>query len=208
MRFSDRYSVPDELAALYDFVNSLDLRCYREQGVQHAPSDALASRAEAQTWMRAHDLLAPRHVLSKDEHRRALALRQALRAFLEAAPPERGQISDIGKALEAAAAAFPLLLTTAQNGLALRPKGANQLGRVLAELNRLSETARLDRLKMCESPECHWVFFDRSKPANRRWCSSDRCGNRQKVRTYRERHRSDDGGARRPKTALGERSRR
>jgi predicted RNA-binding Zn ribbon-like protein len=207
MRFSDRYSVPDELAALYDFVNSLDLRCYREQGVQHAPSDALASRAEAQAWMRAHDLLAPRHLLSKDEHRKALALRQALRAFLEAAPPERSQISDIGKALEAAAAAFPLLLT-AQNGLALRPKGANQLGRVLAELNRLSETARLDRLKMCESPECHWVFFDRSKPANRRWCSSDRCGNRQKVRTYRGRHRSHDGGARRPKTALGERSRR
>lgn len=195
MKFSDKYSVPSELAALYDFVNSLDLRCYREQGVQHAPSDTLASRAEAQAWMRAHSLLLPRHLLSKEEHRRALALRQALRAFLEAAPAERSQSSDIGKALEAAAAAFPLLLTTAQNGLALSPKGANQLGRVLAELNRLSETARLDRLKMCESPECRWVFFDRSKPANRRWCSSDRCGNRQKVRTYRERHRSDDGGA-------------
>jgi predicted RNA-binding Zn ribbon-like protein len=144
--------------------------------------------------MRAHDLLLARHLLSKEEHRRALALRQALRAFLEAAPAERSQSSDVGKALEAAAAAFPLLLTTAQNGLALSPKGANQLGRVLAELNRLSETARLDRLKMCESPECRWVFFDRSKPANRRWRSSDRCGNRQKVRTYRERH---DGGARR-----------
>jgi len=82
-----------------------------------------------------------------------------------------------------------------QNGLALSPKDANQLGRVLAELNRLAETAQLDRLKMCDSPECHWVFFDRSKPAHRRWCSSERCGNRQKVRAYRARHRSDDGGA-------------
>jgi predicted RNA-binding Zn ribbon-like protein len=195
MKFSDKYSIPGELAALYDFVNSIDLRCYREQGIQHAPSDALASRAEAEAWMRAHGLLMPGHLLSKEEHRRALALRQALRAFLEAGPAERSQNSDIGKGLETAAAAFPLLLTTARNGLALRPKGANQLGRVLAELTRLAETAQLDRLKMCDSPECHWVFFDRSKPANRRWCSSERCGNRQKVRTYRERHRSDDGGA-------------
>jgi predicted RNA-binding Zn ribbon-like protein len=195
MRFSDKYSIPSELAALYDFVNSLDLRCYRERGVQHMPSDALASRAGAQTWMRAHDLLMRGHSLSKEEHRRALALRQALRAFLEAAPAERSQNSDIGKGLETAAAAFPLLLTMAQNGPALSPKGANQLARVLAELNRLAETAQLDRLKMCGSSECRWVFFDRTKPANRRWCSSDRCGNRQKVRTYRERHRSDDGEA-------------
>ena len=195
MKFSEKYSIPSELAALYDFVNSLDLRCYREQGGQHTPTDALASRTEAQAWMRAHDLLMPRHLLSKEEYRKALALRQALRAFIEAALAERSQTSDIGKGLEKAAAAFPLLLTTAQNGLALSSKGANQLGRVLAGLNRLAETAQLGRLKMCESPECHWIFFDRSKPANRRWCSSDRCGNRQKVRTYRERHRSDGGGA-------------
>jgi predicted RNA-binding Zn ribbon-like protein len=192
MKHSDKYSVPAKLAALYDFVNSLDLRSYRERGAQHVPSDALAARAGAETWMQAHDLLMPTHALSKDDHRKALALRQALRAFLEVAPAERSQRSDIGKGLETAAAAFPLLLTAQQNGVALSPKGANQLGRVLAELNRLAETQQLDRLKMCDSPECHWVFFDRSKPANRRWCSSDRCGNRQKVRTYRERHRGDD----------------
>jgi predicted RNA-binding Zn ribbon-like protein len=195
MRCSETYSIPSELAALYDFVNSLDQRCYRERGVQHTPSDALASRAEAQVWLRAHDLLMPRHLLSKEEHRRALALRQALRAFIGAAPTERNKNRDLSKGLETAAAAFPLLLTTAQNGLVLSPKGTNRLGHVLAEFNRLAATAQLDRLKMCESPECRWIFFDRTKPANRRWCSSDRCGNRLKVRAFRERHRSDDGGA-------------
>jgi predicted RNA-binding Zn ribbon-like protein len=195
MKYSDKYSIPGELAALYDFVNSLDLRCYRGRGVQHTPSDALASRAEAQAWMRAHDLLMPRHLLGKEEHRRVLALRQALRTLIEAAPAERSKNRDIGRGLEMAAAAFPLLVTAAPNGLALSPKGANRLGRVLAQLSRLAETAQLDRLKMCESPECRWVFFDRTKPANRRWCSSDRCGNRLKVRAFRERHRRDDGGA-------------
>ena len=146
--------------------------------------------------MRAHDLLMPRHLLSKEEYRRALALRQALRAFIEAAPDKRSKNRDIGEGLKTAAAAFPLLLTTAQHGLTLSPKGANRLGHVLAELNHLVETAQLDRLKMCELPECHWVFFDRTKPANRRWCSSARCGNRIKVRAFRERHRSDGGGGR------------
>ena len=191
MKASDKYSIPKELAALYDFVNSLDLRRFRVHGVQRTPSDALASRAEAQAWMRAHDLLMPRHSLSEDDYCRALALRQALRAFIEAAPAKRGKNRGIGESLETAAAAFPLLLTAAQNGPALGAKGANRLGRVLAELNRLAETEQLDRLKMCESPECQWVFFDRTKPANRRWCSSDVCGNRVKVRAFRERHRSD-----------------
>ena len=195
MRFSERYSIPSELAALYDFVNSLDLRRFREQGVQHAPSDALASRAEAQAWMRAHDMLMPRHLLSEEEYRRALSAASGIARFPRGCARRAQPNRDIGEGLEKAAAAFPLLLTTAQNGLALGPKGANRLGHVLAELNHLVETAQLDRLKMCESPECHWVFFDRTKPANRRWCSSDRCGNRLKVRAFRERHRSDDGGA-------------
>lgn len=193
MRASDRFAIPRELAALYDFVNSLDLRRFRAQGVRHTPSDALGSRAEAQAWMRAHDLLLPRGLLSKEDHRRALALRQALRDFIEAAPAKRGKDHDVAEGLETAAAAFPLLLTTGQQGLALGPKGANRLGQVVAELNHLAETAQLDRLKMCESPECQWVFFDRTKPANRRWCSSDVCGNRVKVRAFRERHRSDAG---------------
>jgi predicted RNA-binding Zn ribbon-like protein len=61
---------------------------------------------------------------------------------------------------------------------------------VLAELVRLSDGGRLERVKICDSDECRWVFYDRSKPGNRRWCSSERCGNREKTRNYRRRHGS------------------
>jgi predicted RNA-binding Zn ribbon-like protein len=44
---------------------------------------------------------------------------------------------------------------------------------------------------MCASDECQRVFFDRSKPASRRWCQSTLCGNRNKTRAYRERQRQD-----------------
>jgi predicted RNA-binding Zn ribbon-like protein len=65
--------------------------------------------------------------------------------------------------------------------------GAKWPGRVLGEFLSLAESDRLDRLKMCSSGECQGVFFDRSKPGNRRWCSSAGCGNRQKTRDYRKR---------------------
>ena len=67
--------------------------------------------------------------------------------------------------------------------------GSSALGRVLSQMLGLAGTGLLDRLKTCASDECHWIFFDRSKPATRHWCSSARCGNRLKTRTYRARHR-------------------
>ena len=70
-----------------------------------------------------------------------------------------------------------------------RPAPAGGLGNVLAELYRLAETGKLDHLKLCNSDECRWMFYDHSKPANRRWCSSALCGNRQKTRDYRSRRR-------------------
>jgi predicted RNA-binding Zn ribbon-like protein len=45
---------------------------------------------------------------------------------------------------------------------------------------------RRDRVRTC--PECRMIFFDTSRPGQRRWCSSaSGCGNRAKVRRHRQR---------------------
>lgn len=44
-----------------------------------------------------------------------------------------------------------------------------------------------DRIRECGSPDCRLVFVDVSRPGRRRWCSMERCGNRQKVRALRAR---------------------
>jgi CGNR zinc finger protein len=122
MKLSEKFQVPGDVALLYDFANSLDLRRCVEQGIAHDPGDAAS----------------------------------------------RGRVFD------------------------LRPvigRATSGLGGVLAGLVRLSDSGRLERVKTCASDECRWVFYDRSKPGNRRWCSSDRCGNREKTRTYRKRQR-------------------
>jgi predicted RNA-binding Zn ribbon-like protein len=47
-----------------------------------------------------------------------------------------------------------------------------------------------DRLKVCDNPECRFVFYDASKNRSRRWCAHTTCGNRHKVRRFRERQRA------------------
>jgi predicted RNA-binding Zn ribbon-like protein len=190
MRLSKKFSVPGDLALLYDFVNSLDLRRYREKGARHAPADELETVARLEAWLDARGLLDGKK-LDKAEHRRALELREALRAFLQGAPADRR--GAVVARLDASAACYPLAVAVSEAGtIGLRPRrgpSSGGLARVLAELLRLSETGRLDRLKMCASDQCRWIFFDRSKPTNRRWCSSALCGNREKTRTYRRRRR-------------------
>jgi predicted RNA-binding Zn ribbon-like protein len=189
MRLSEKYAVPGELALLYDFVNTLDRRRYVEQGAVHAGGDELATPREMEAWMRRHRLLAPGRHIDATEHRKAIGLRAALLAFLELPPEERDNPA-VARQLTVAGRDFPLALTAAGDGtVALEPApGASAFGRVLAETLRLAETNRLSRLKACASEECRWIFFDRSKPANRHWCSSSLCGNRQKTRNYRRRH--------------------
>ena len=183
--------VPPGFGLLYNFANSLDLRRFVQGGVTHTTADQLATVAQLEEWMRGRGLLEKSVRLSRSDYRKALELREALRQFLSLAPTDRRGIDAAGQ-LNAAAANFPLILRVSEaGGLDLQPerRGAlSGLGRILADLQLAAESGNLDRLKMCASDECKWVFFDRSKPATRRWCSSALCGNRQKTRTYRQRH--------------------
>jgi predicted RNA-binding Zn ribbon-like protein len=46
------------------------------------------------------------------------------------------------------------------------------------------------RLRRCENPGCRSVFYDDSRPGRRRWCASNRCGDRMRARLYRQRQRA------------------
>jgi predicted RNA-binding Zn ribbon-like protein len=191
MKLSEKFPVPGDVALLYDFVNSVDLRQYMERGMTHEPGDELATPLQLQKWLQAHGLLERGARVSRAAHREAVKLRDALRIFLSAAPADRASAAG---PLGAVTARFPLAVTASRDrALDLRPvarRATSGLGNVLVELVRLSDSGRLARVKTCDSAECRWIFYDRSKPSNRRWCSSDRCGNREKTRTYRDRQRA------------------
>jgi predicted RNA-binding Zn ribbon-like protein len=200
MRLAKKFHVPSELALLYEFVNSLDLRHYTELGRQHQPKDELGAAALLEAWMRERGLLDVRAHVSSRAYRTALGLRAALREYLQVAPEDRSTHAQTVAQLNECSSGLPLVVAVSPSGeVALDPTpGGSGLARVLGEFHLLAVTGRLERLKTCSSEECRWVFFDRSKPGNRRWCSSARCGNRHKTRSYRQRQRDRRGGLPRP----------
>jgi predicted RNA-binding Zn ribbon-like protein len=189
---SRKFRVPDQLANLYDFANSLDLRCFKHRGEQHVPGDELTGPQELQAWMSARRLLRPGDRTTSATLQAARALRSCIRGYLELEPAERRTSRSVLRSLNSAAALFPLVVETRDGGgMRLRPAGDDAragLAVIIAELYDGAASGALDRLKTCAAEECRRVFFDRSKPGSRRWCVSALCGNRIKTRTYRARH--------------------
>jgi predicted RNA-binding Zn ribbon-like protein len=52
---------------------------------------------------------------------------------------------------------------------------------------QLLTSGKLARLTECGGDICSWLFLDLTKNRSRRWCDMTACGNRAKVRRYRER---------------------
>ncbi|HEX9692359.1 MAG TPA: CGNR zinc finger domain-containing protein [Gemmatimonadales bacterium] len=52
---------------------------------------------------------------------------------------------------------------------------------------QLLTSAELPLVKTCANERCGWLFVDRSRKHNRRWCEMSVCGNRAKARRFQKR---------------------
>jgi predicted RNA-binding Zn ribbon-like protein len=190
---SIKFQVPDELANLYDFANTLDVRHFTHRGVAHEQGDELTGPRELGAWMAQRRLSPTSAKVTPAMFETALQLRAGVRAYLACDPAQRRTNKDAVRSLNTALARFPLLARVQTDcGMVLdaaRNDALAGLSAIAAELCTGSIKGTLDRLKMCAAEECRRVFFDRSKPATRRWCMSTLCGNRIKTRAYRARQR-------------------
>jgi predicted RNA-binding Zn ribbon-like protein len=193
-RESRQFGVPDALANLYDFANTLDVRHFTHHGVPHPQGDELKSARDLGAWMSQRGLLFTSARITPAMLATALELRTCVRNHLQCDPLERRNNRNAVRSLNKLLKLFPLVVAAGgDRGMALkaaREDALAGLSSVVAELYDGSGNGTLDRLKMCASDECRRVFFDRSKPATRRWCMSSLCGNRMKTRSYRERQRN------------------
>jgi predicted RNA-binding Zn ribbon-like protein len=193
-KLSRKFQVPDELANLYDFANSIDVRHFTHHGVQHEQGDELQGPRELDAWMAERRLARTGAKITSAMLETALRLRTDIRAYLGCDPAERRKNQQVIGSLNNALKSFPVL-AVAQGDRSLMLRASREdalagLSVVVAELYDGSINGTLDRLKTCAAEECRRVFYDRSKPATRRWCMSTLCGNRMKTRTYRARHRA------------------
>ena len=122
----------------------------------------------------------------------------ALRAHLDA---HHGEPLDPGAAAILDAAARRARLTVRFSGLdetALEPQATGvdgALGRLLAIVAAAIADGTWKRLKICPADDCRWAFYDESRNRSATWCDMKVCGNRAKVRGFRERTRSGGAGA-------------
>ena len=139
-------------------------------------------------WLRSTELVGGDVVISDADVTWALAIRDALidkvRQNMGAAPG-----ADTDRRLNTAAVETglrprfdePRLLPTADG-----VRGA--VGRLLGVAFLAELDGSWHRFRLCADPTCTTVFYDRSKNHSAKWCSMQTCGNRNKVRAFRQRH--------------------
>jgi predicted RNA-binding Zn ribbon-like protein len=81
----------------------------------------------------------------------------------------------------------PALTADGQLAWAADAPAVAALSRVARDAIELLAGSSAARLRECAAPDCAFLFVDTSRPGRRRWCASDRCGNRQHVREHRRR---------------------
>ena len=64
-------------------------------------------------------------------------------------------------------------------------RGAARLtGRILRSAAEVLTSGDIDRVRQCAAGTCSWLFLDRSRSRNRRWCEMRTCGSQHKARAY------------------------
>jgi predicted RNA-binding Zn ribbon-like protein len=175
-------SVPNDLDLVIDYVNTLDL----ETG-----TDDLATPTAATEWLTARGLLKSRGAgLGADGLEQAVRLREALRALMLG---HNGGAHDprATRELEQAARRGDLAVHFDEHATVRLEPGQDGIDGALASLLVPVVQASSDgtwlRVKACRADDCHWAFYDRSRNRSGTWCEMAVCGNRTKVRTYRQR---------------------
>ena len=126
--------------------------------------------------------------------KRAVRLREALyrilKSFLEGWRPPQADVDILTRELLAARSHERLLIS--RTGLVWAWNDSEELleiplWRLAQSAEDLFRSADLKRLRQCGGDECGWLFLA-SRNRSRRWCDMKECGNRAKVRRFRERH--------------------
>lgn len=165
-----------------DFVNTLDLRPYEE---------SLATPAALSGWLAGRGLLCSGARATRGELVEAVAVREALRDLLAAQSGLEADVEAATATLDAAASRAKLSLRFAAGRAQVTPQAGGvrgAIGSILAEVSAGMADGTWERLKACRAADCRWAFLDEAKNRSRAWCSMQSCGNREKVRAYRERH--------------------
>jgi predicted RNA-binding Zn ribbon-like protein len=146
-----------------------------------------------EAWLRRRRLIADDARADPQDLSWALGIREALRTKVHenAGAPRDHEAVEI---LNAAAGDTGLQMCFGcdENRLHTEVGGVRgAIGTILGTAFLADLDGSFHRLRECQDPSCPTVFYDRSKNHTAKWCSMASCGNRNKVRKFRERERAE-----------------
>jgi predicted RNA-binding Zn ribbon-like protein len=178
-------TAPEPLFLVQEFVNSLHL-------TPNGPDEEELTDAEGlREWLATRGLMGLDEPVSEGDLRRALDVREGLRALLVA---NNGMPIDESKVerLDRAASRAGMRVRFCDDDPRLVPDAAGvdgAIARLMSIVAAAVPQGTWARLKACPREDCYWAFYDHSKNRSGKWCSMETCGNVEKAKAYRQRHR-------------------
>lgn len=187
-----------DLEATFDFLNTLD----HDDGFVH---EHLANLDDALNWFvdrgvihregadRARAQVTSQPAAADRDLARVHAVRQALREVAEAIAehrvPSGGSLEVVNRALRARQI---IELVASADGCSVDHRHVGDpvddaLARLAEPLVTELTAGHPERIRICASETCEWVFYDTSRTGRRRWCDMATCGNRAKAARHRAR---------------------
>jgi predicted RNA-binding Zn ribbon-like protein len=198
-----------DLEESFDFLNTLDtengfpveklptlddaLRWFVDRGVIHREgADRARARVATQSAAATKDL--------DRVHTVRGALRDVAAAIAEHRAPRAAALNTVNRALHARQV---IELVPAPDGCSVDHRHVGDpiddaLARLAEPLVSELTGGHPDRIRVCASDTCDWIFYDASRTGRRRWCDMSTCGNRAKAARHRARTKAegrDDEGA-------------
>ena len=188
-------NVPLETA--FDFLNTLEL----ENG---ALVERLTDFDAAVDWLATHGVVQNRARFATwataDKGRAAAlaqlvrtrtALRDVAHAVAHEDIPDAKAIEEVNRAMRSHQR---IELVAAKDGCRLGHSHVGDpiddvLARIAEPIVRQIGEGHDDRIRICASETCRWLFYDESRSGRRRWCDMATCGNQAKARRHRERQK-------------------
>ncbi len=162
---------------------------------EHESGSRLELPATAETlraFLVRRGLLSEEERFGEPDRETALAVFEALHARVRAnagEPLSSDQVATIDDVAQAAGL-HPHFEPGGPVIVPSEPGVAGALGRLVAIAFHAELDGRWGHLKECADQNCRSVFYDGSKNHSGRWCSMQSCGNRNKVRAWRERQKT------------------
>ena len=172
---------PGDLELVRSFVNTWDAE---------DDTDAIATPDALRDWLVDKGFLDAGAKVTTADQRRAAGVREALRATLRAHHGHDEEEWADDALCDASERAKLQVLFEKDGTSRLVPAAAGvdgALGRLLTIVHEADREGQWTRLKVCPADDCQWAFYDKSRNRSATWCDMKVCGNRHKVREYRER---------------------